>query len=559
MFGGADSFCCPLPGGATRAGIAARVPPCCDVCLHPRTTSWTCRLVQQLSTHRRDSEGDGRSLGIRRAAAAPKAGQAIRWARAVGMASASSSSSRSVPAATQASRHIGGSPQAANVGLIGSARRPESFYVADLLTPDGQISPEQPITRKLLTSRKAFALKPRDVATLLARSPRLGFDLNVRDGAVVLTLGGDGPSYVVGARSAWIFHRVTGSTVAKFDVAMKLQSDGVPGYSSRRRPSRRQRLKSFLKKFLRQKAAAKPFTDHEEPPVHGITSERLRQRFLEVEGMPGSGSAEMLGLALPSDEAVDMDVGLNTQALSKVNTSRLSVPFTLAVVEAALSVFVEKLESNMRKQVVLARQLISSVERVVEEMRAGSDAVDLDQIRMLKQRLGRIDAVSSSLKQTLFSVLGDEDDMQSLASDVCEKTACTEEDWELCFEYYLQKAEEIQAEAQQQNDDLEDLESLIGLSISRRRLELEQVSLWLDVVGAGLGVGSVLTGALGMNLLSGLEDKRYGFQVASVCVAAVSCSVCWALRLLVLRRLRRRRPEHVLLARRPNEGFVPVV
>jgi len=309
--------------------------------------------------------------------------------------------------------------------------------------------------------------------------------LNVRPGAVVISLGSDGPSIVLGARAAWIFHREAPPTAAL------AEEEFLPA------PDRIQ-----------------------------VTVQRLRDRFLEVEegrGQSGDAREASLGSASVADQ--------------------LPVPFPLGVAEAVLALYVEKLEVNVRQQVKAARRLGVKIEKDITssgDMLLG--ASDFERIRVLKQRLGRIDSAAGSLRQTLFETLGDEDDMQSLERGVCSEYLCTAEDWELCFEYYLQKAEDIQLDAQRETEDLEDLESLIGLSLSRRRLELEQFNLGLGILASGFSFAAVLTGAFGMNLLSGLEDRRHGFVFASVVIVALSTGICVGLSRVAKLRLRRRRP-----------------
>lgn len=250
----------------------------------------------------------------------------------------------------------------------------------------------------------------------------------------------------------------------------------------------------------------------------GKTSARLRKRYLEVEGQEK--------LAVSSEQ------------------SRLPVPFTLAVAEASLLVFTEKLEASMRLLSVQVRELL---DRCTDHPSASQEAnfvkvldtIQLGEIRELKQRLGQMDKVSQSLRESLFEVLGDEDDMATLQRVCGSGEVCSEEDWELCFEFFLQKAEEIELTAKRHIQELEDLESLIGLALSRQRLELEQINLWLEIVSLGLAAGAALTGAFGMNLLSGLENRRHGFAIGCGAIALISSGVSFGSRLAIKRRLRR--------------------
>ncbi|CAK0854584.1 unnamed protein product [Prorocentrum cordatum] len=113
------------------------------------------------------------------------------------------------------------------------------------------------------------------------------------------------------------------------------------------------------------------------------------------------------------------------------------------------------------------------------------------------------------------------------------------EEWEMCFEYYLHSAEEIGLEATRQLEALEDLETSMSLSLSSRRLELEKLGIYLDVIGSGLSFGALLTGAFGMNLMSGLESRRLFFWPVCAGIAVSCTALCAAMRLVIRRRLRR--------------------
>lgn len=387
----------------------------------------------------------------------------------------------------------------------------ELHYTADLLRPDAGIVKRRKISRRKLTSRDGFGLKPRDVVTLLARSPTLGFDLNVRPGAVVISLGADGPSVIAGPDEAWIFHRGRASApvapMQRPNSGARRQGDEVQNFKQVREEDEKSRNEELVPLVARERAL--------------LTLARIRERFLEVEGSP------------------DAEDSLEISPRPLLETSGLPVPFPLAVTEAALSVFTEKLEASMRQVTLKVKNLVGRIEG---DLLTEVDIFEIEQIRVLKMRLGRIETVSGSLQKTLFERIGDEDDMELLAQKVSGCDVCSVEDWELCFEYYLQKGEEVQSDAQRQVQDLDNLESFINLLLSRRRLELEQINLGLETLAAGFGFGAFLTGAFGMNLVNPFETSRAGFAKITVGISLLSAALFVGLRWAIKRRMRRRRP-----------------
>jgi len=216
-----------------------------------------------------------------------------------------------------------------------------------------------------------------------------------------------------------------------------------------------------------------------------------------------------------------------TDSLGSLTSTGL--PFALMTIEAALLLFLNKLNMVLKG----AKKDGCSLLNVGVSRKPPKDTTfQLELLRRTKRTFDKLRGQSKEMQKQLIEVLGDEDDMQMLA-----KTGATVEEWELCFEYYSQQAEEVSLEAFQQLEGLDDLESSISLSLSYRRLELEKLQLYLDVFGNALGVGALLTGAFGMNLMSGLEEKRRLFWPVSLFILAACVGSGSALRSFIERRL----------------------
>lgn len=224
-----------------------------------------------------------------------------------------------------------------------------------------------------------------------------------------------------------------------------------------------------------------------------------------------------------------------------------SVPFALAVTEALLVMYLERLRSNLQRATEEGASLLQSFASTGS---AEVSAFQLEVLRRTKQRLDYLRGQAKGLQQTLFEQLGDEDDMSQLADTM----GPTSEEWELCFEYYSHGAEEVGLEAFRQLEGLEDLERSISLRLSSRRLELEKLQLYLDVLNNGLSMGAVLTGAFGMNLLSGLEERRRTFWPVFIGIALASAAMSGALRWFVARRLRHHGGSAALWVEVPQRG-----
>ncbi|CAE8582155.1 unnamed protein product [Polarella glacialis] len=251
-------------------------------------------------------------------------------------------------------------------------------------------------------------------------------------------------------------------------------------------------------------------------------STKVQKKYMEVVA---------LAVGSPSPKADGNDFGSELEDHGKD-----SVHFSLAVTEALLVMFLDRLTTMLHPSSAEATNLLREL-TPTRSRQVDVTALQLETLRRTKQRLDYMLSQAKSFQQALLEALEDEDDLEELASSV----GPTTEEWELCFEYYSQSAEELVLEATRLIEDLEDLERSIALRLSSRRLELEKIQLFLELLGLGLGTGALLTGAFGMNLPSGFESKRPAFfwkAFASILLACISVST--SLRYLVLRRLRRK-------------------
>ncbi|CAE7029646.1 MRS2 [Symbiodinium natans] len=207
------------------------------------------------------------------------------------------------------------------------------------------------------------------------------------------------------------------------------------------------------------------------------------------------------------------------------------VPFALAVTEALLAIYLDRISGKLQEAVHEANWLIRDSE--TRQDQAGS--LQLEKLRFTKQRLDSVQSQAKSFQTMLFQALEDEDDLSDLAKSV----GPTKEEWELCFEYYSQSAAEVDAEVSAHAERIDDLENFWLLRLSSRRLELEKSQLWLEQLGVGLSFGAFVTGIFGMNITSGLETRRpIFFYRACLVILFFSCALSVGLKIFVSRRLR---------------------
>lgn len=358
----------------------------------------------------------------------------------------------------------------AAINMPGQLSHRPFAYPAELLRADGTLDSEARVLRRVLVND--LGLKPRDIVALFTKDGRMGFDLNVRSGCLLLSLGRDGPAAIVGEDAAYVLSR--------------------------------------------------------DSPASNM-GRRLQQQYLEVVSLAFTNSASV-AQEIPHAEFESQTFSFSSgEQLLAIETSPALVPFALAATEALLIIFLDRLTSSLERTT-------SGCTSVLEGFSSSAEvsAYQLEMLRRIKQRLEYLKEQAKSLQKALFEALGDEDDLVQLETAL----GGTKEEWELCFEHYSQSVEEIGLEAFQQLESLEDLERTISLRLSSRRLELEKLQIYLDVFGNGLSVGALLTGAFGMNLVSGLETRPRLFWLIFPSIALACLGVSCGLQRFVVRRLR---------------------
>jgi len=166
---------------------------------------------------------------------------------------------------------------------------------------------------------------------------------------------------------------------------------------------------------------------------------------------------------------------------------REPVPFALAVTEALLTIYLDKISGELEEAVEKADLLIRDYTAMRQDQ-AGTP--QLEKLRITKQRLDAVQSQAKSFQTVLLQALEDEDDLSDLAKSV----GPTKEEWELCFEYYSQSAAEVDAEVSAHVEAMDDLENFWLLRLSARRLELEK---------------SAVAGGLGRRAECGCRDYRH--------------------------------------------------
>ncbi|XP_050370067.1 magnesium transporter MRS2-11, chloroplastic [Argentina anserina] len=212
-----------------------------------------------------------------------------------------------------------------------------------------------------------------------------------------------------------------------------------------------------------------------------------------------------------------------------------SMPFELEVVEAALLSRIQRLERRLM-------DLEPRVQNILAVLPNKLTADILEQLRISKQTLVELGSRAGALRQMLFDLLEDPEEIRRICimgrnrtlkrgNDDVECSAPSdkqiaeeeEEEIEMLLENYLQRCESCHGQAERLLDSAKEMEDSIAVNLSSRRLEVSRVELLLQVGTFCLAMGALVTGIFGMNLKSYLEEHVFAFWLttAGIIVGAV--------------------------------------
>ncbi|XP_074285293.1 magnesium transporter MRS2-11, chloroplastic [Silene latifolia] len=210
--------------------------------------------------------------------------------------------------------------------------------------------------------------------------------------------------------------------------------------------------------------------------------------------------------------------------LSPENTNGgMSMPFVLEVVEAALVSRIQRLEKRMM-------DLEPRVQSLLEVLPNRLTGDILEQLRTSKQTLVELGSRAGALRQMLFDLLEDTDEIRRICimgrnctlnrtnhsmecpvpldKEIAEEE---EEEIEMLLENYLQRCESLHGQAERLLDSAKEMEDSLAVNLSSRRLEVSKVELLLQVGTFCVAIGALVAGIFGMNLRSYLEEHSMAF------------------------------------------------
>ena len=227
------------------------------------------------------------------------------------------------------------------------------------------------------------------------------------------------------------------------------------------------------------------------------------------------------------------------EPLDKGSDERLlyAPDFEMKVVEKMLQ---ECCESFDRRYLIFHRMLEYFFSH---EEEANADATSLLRLVPLRDALQGFIMEINQTREALLTLLDNEDDMLDLL--LSKKARAHEQgvamlrelhdEVEFLLEYYVRALNRTHSQAVYLQYRLKTKQELAAISLDVYRNSLLRIDLQLSLAGMGIGCATVISGAFGMNLASGIEEVPGLFWPAAAGCAAAGLAVYIALAIVIRR------------------------
>ncbi|GAM17811.1 hypothetical protein SAMD00019534_009860 [Acytostelium subglobosum LB1] len=194
-------------------------------------------------------------------------------------------------------------------------------------------------------------------------------------------------------------------------------------------------------------------------------------------------------------------------------TETLTLPFEFKVLEAMLVFICKKLTAEHQRICTLIAKELESLNENPEH--------NLENLLLFhKKGLNQFEVTTKEIMDALSRLLESDEDMALMYLSFRSITGGTRkrnqhEELEILLENYMRQLEQISNEISQLKETLSSTEEFVNFQLDTARNKMMRMNLTLSLVTMSAGMGSMVTGFFGMNLMNGFEHAPFSFFYVS--------------------------------------------
>ena len=242
------------------------------------------------------------------------------------------------------------------------------------------------------------------------------------------------------------------------------------------------------------------------------------------------GTTEVLIFPMKNEKKLRKFIEILQLKLQKRAEEDREIPFEFLVIDSA---FTFVLEDIYRHYEAFEKQ----VEKLLETISHSPSQENLGMLLLKKKEILLLEKPVQEIKNALYEVLDDEEEIEELWISKHKNSEFEEEDVESILENLLEQVTEISHKLSDKKENIDDTQEIITLKLASSRNTVIQYDLLLSAIGVIFSGGTLISGFFGMNLLNHQESNPdMFFWIVSI---TISISILALLFFLILMKKKR--------------------
>ncbi|EGC34161.1 hypothetical protein DICPUDRAFT_56024 [Dictyostelium purpureum] len=218
------------------------------------------------------------------------------------------------------------------------------------------------------------------------------------------------------------------------------------------------------------------------------------------------------------NESLRDEVIVNIKDAVQSNYEYLPLPFEFRVFESILDLVCRKLDLEFRR-------MQSLIEKELQLLNENPEH-NLEELLLYhKKGLNQFEVKIKEIIDAITDVLQSDEDMALMYLSFRHATGGARrknqhDEIEILLETYTRQLEQMSSNISQLKETLNSTEEFVNFQLDTARNKIMSIQLMLSILTISTGLGGVVTGTFGMNLVSGLEHSPYAFATAC---GAIGC------------------------------------
>jgi coenzyme F420-reducing hydrogenase delta subunit len=181
-----------------------------------------------------------------------------------------------------------------------------------------------------------------------------------------------------------------------------------------------------------------------------------------------------------------------------------SIPFEFLILESGFVFVLQKISGHLEN---FEKQL----EKLLEEISLHPSQLSFEKLLQKKKEISRIEKSAQEIQNALDEVLEDEEEVESLWISRSSDSEFEEDDVESILENLLEQVTEISHKIAERKENIDDTQEIVTLKMANIRNTIIQYDLIISAVTGILGVGTLVSGFYGMNVLNPNAEGENAF------------------------------------------------